>query len=86
MLLNDVNVIFEICVFFSDSFVYNYFKIAPPATRLVDFQFHWKLIQNFYLNDNECSKVHVDNTKIPLHLHQMLQVFSENDKIICKLI
>ncbi|XP_077290421.1 FHF complex subunit HOOK interacting protein 2A-like isoform X2 [Arctopsyche grandis] len=53
--------------------------IAPPATRLVDFQFHWKLIQNFYVSENVSTKVHVENTKIPLHLHQMLQFLVEEE-------
>ncbi|KAI8437406.1 hypothetical protein MSG28_011737 [Choristoneura fumiferana] len=47
--------------------------LAPPATRLEDFEYHWKMIINFYQNYDDNSKVHIEDTRIPHHLHQMLQ-------------
>lgn len=49
-------------------------QLAPPPTRLEDFEYHWKMILNFYQTYDDSTKVHVENTKIPHHLHQMLQV------------
>ncbi|KAM3962071.1 FHF complex subunit HOOK interacting protein 2A [Aphomia sociella] len=47
--------------------------LAPPATRLEDFEYHWKMILNFYQNYDDSIKIHVEDTRIPHHLHQMLQ-------------
>nr|XP_013189960.1 unnamed protein product [Amyelois transitella] len=54
--------------------------LAPPATRLEDFEYHWKMILNFYQNYDDNSKVHVEDTRIPHHLHQMLQLIVEEEK------
>ncbi|KAI5645840.1 retinoic acid induced 16-like protein domain-containing protein [Phthorimaea operculella] len=54
--------------------------LAPPATRLEDFEYHWKMILNFYQNYDDSTKVHVENTRIPHHLHQMLQLIVEEEK------
>lgn len=50
------------------------FQLAPPATRLEDFEYHWKMILNFYQNYDDGNKMHIEETRIPHHLHQMLQV------------
>ncbi|XP_059051964.1 FHF complex subunit HOOK interacting protein 2A-like [Achroia grisella] len=54
--------------------------LAPPATRLEDFEYHWKMILNFYQNYDDNSKVHIEDTRIPHHLHQMLQLIVDEEK------
>ncbi|CAH1636166.1 unnamed protein product [Spodoptera littoralis] len=54
--------------------------LAPPATRLEDFEYHWKMILNFYQNYDENNKLHVEETRIPHHLHQMLQLIVDEEK------
>ncbi|KAL4706368.1 hypothetical protein ACJJTC_018467 [Scirpophaga incertulas] len=54
--------------------------LAPPPTRLEDFEYHWKMILNFYQNYDESSKVHIEDTRIPHHLHQMLQLIVDEEK------
>lgn len=49
-------------------------QLAPPATRLEDFEYHWKLILNFYQNYDQNCKERVEETRIPHHLNEMLQV------------
>lgn len=53
--------------------------LAPPATRLEDFEYHWKLIVNFYQNYDESSKIHIEDTRVPHHLNQMLQLIVEEE-------
>lgn len=54
--------------------------LAPPATRLEDFEYHWKMILNFYQQYDDTSKVHVEDTRIPHHLQQMLQLIVDEEK------
>ncbi|XP_053616004.1 FHF complex subunit HOOK interacting protein 2A-like [Plodia interpunctella] len=54
--------------------------LAPPATRLEDFEYHWKMILNFYQNYDDNSKIHVEDSRIPHHLHHMLQLIVEEEK------
>ncbi|CAG5053508.1 unnamed protein product [Parnassius apollo] len=54
--------------------------LAPPATRIEDFQYHWKMIIHFYQNYDDNSKVHIEDTRIPHHLHQMLQLIVDEEK------
>ncbi|XP_026500097.2 FHF complex subunit HOOK interacting protein 2A-like [Vanessa tameamea] len=54
--------------------------LAPPATRLEDFEYHWKMVVNFYQNYEESSKVHFEDTRVPHHLHQMLQLIVDEEK------
>ncbi|XP_047994852.1 FHF complex subunit HOOK interacting protein 2A-like [Leguminivora glycinivorella] len=54
--------------------------LAPPATRLEDFEYHWKMIINFYQNYDDNSKGHIEDTRIPHHLHQMLQLIVDEEK------
>lgn len=49
-------------------------QLAPPASRLEDFEYHWKMVVNFYQSYDESSKLHIEETRVPHHLHQMLQV------------
>ncbi|CAH0731414.1 unnamed protein product, partial [Brenthis ino] len=54
--------------------------LAPPATKLEDFEYHWKMVVNFYQNYDETTKIHVEDTKVPHHLHQMLQLIVDEEK------
>ncbi|VVC96891.1 unnamed protein product [Leptidea sinapis] len=54
--------------------------LAPPASRFEDFEYHWKMVLNFYQNYDENSKVHIEDTRIPHHLHQMLQLIVDEEK------
>ncbi|XP_028166269.1 protein FAM160B1-like isoform X3 [Ostrinia furnacalis] len=54
--------------------------LAPPATRFEDFEYHWKMILNFYQNYDDSSKIHIEDTRIPHHLHQMLQLIVDEEK------
>ncbi|XP_047343199.1 FHF complex subunit HOOK interacting protein 2A-like isoform X3 [Vespa velutina] len=56
------------------------FKIAPPATPLQDFTYHWKQLMNFYINHlNDC-KVPIQTTSIPRHLDRLLELLLEEEK------
>ncbi|XP_037962467.2 FHF complex subunit HOOK interacting protein 2A isoform X1 [Plutella xylostella] len=54
--------------------------LAPPATRLEDFEYHWKLILNFYQNYDQNCKERVEETRIPHHLNEMLQLIVDEEK------
>ncbi|CAG4959407.1 unnamed protein product [Colias eurytheme] len=54
--------------------------LAPPASRYEDFEYHWKMILNFYQNYDESSKVHIEDTRVPHHLHQMFQLIVDEEK------
>ncbi|KPI98719.1 Protein FAM160B1 [Papilio xuthus] len=54
--------------------------LAPPASRLEDFQYHWKMIIHFYQNYDDCNKIHIEDTRIPHHFHQMLQLIVDEEK------
>ncbi|XP_045778838.1 FHF complex subunit HOOK interacting protein 2A-like isoform X2 [Maniola jurtina] len=51
--------------------------LAPPASRLEDLEYHWKMVVNFYQAYDESSKLHIEDTRVPHHLHQMLQLIVE---------
>ncbi|KAK2575817.1 hypothetical protein KPH14_007199 [Odynerus spinipes] len=54
--------------------------IAPPATPLQDFTYHWKQLMNFYVNHlNDC-KVPIQSTGIPRHLERLLEILLEEEK------
>ncbi|XP_023248616.1 protein FAM160B1 [Copidosoma floridanum] len=54
--------------------------IAPPATPLQDFTYHWKQLMNFYVNHLSDSKVLVETTGIPRHLECLLDLLLEEEK------
>ncbi|XP_013139635.1 PREDICTED: protein FAM160B1-like isoform X2 [Papilio polytes] len=54
--------------------------LAPPASRLEDFQYHWKMIIHFYQNYDDSNKIHIEDTRIPHHFHQMLQLIVDEEK------
>lgn len=58
------------------------FKLAPPPSQFQDFEYHWKLVKNFYSVEKSLPKVHLNDTNIPGHLEAMLQILiteQEND-------
>ncbi|XP_055640035.1 FHF complex subunit HOOK interacting protein 2A-like [Toxorhynchites rutilus septentrionalis] len=48
--------------------------LAPPPTALQDFDYHYKQVKNFYIADKTLPKIHINDTNIPVHLEQMLQI------------
>ncbi|XP_047511571.1 FHF complex subunit HOOK interacting protein 2A-like isoform X1 [Pieris napi] len=54
--------------------------LAPPATKYEDFEYHWKMIVNFYQAYDETTKVHIEDTRVPHHLHQMFQLIVDEEK------
>uniref|UniRef100_A0A182R111 FHF complex subunit HOOK-interacting protein C-terminal domain-containing protein n=1 Tax=Anopheles farauti TaxID=69004 RepID=A0A182R111_9DIPT len=48
--------------------------LAPPPTALQDFDYHYRLVKNFYVADKTVPKIHINDTNIPTHLDQMLQI------------
>ncbi|XP_045517766.1 FHF complex subunit HOOK interacting protein 2A-like isoform X2 [Pieris brassicae] len=54
--------------------------LAPPATKYEDFEYHWKMIVNYYQAYDETSKVHIEDTRVPHHLHQMFQLIVDEEK------
>ncbi|XP_039759708.1 protein FAM160B1-like [Pararge aegeria] len=51
--------------------------LAPPPSRLEDFEYHWKMVVNFYRTYDESGKLKMEDTRLPHHLHQMLQLLAE---------
>ncbi|XP_029173386.1 protein FAM160B1-like isoform X2 [Nylanderia fulva] len=54
--------------------------IAPPATPLQDFTYHWKQLMNFYVSHLTDCKVPVQNTNIPRHLDVLLEILLQEEK------
>ncbi|KAG7190263.1 hypothetical protein KM043_006382 [Ampulex compressa] len=54
--------------------------IAPPATPLQDFTYHWKQLMNFYVNHLTDCKVPIQTTGIPRHLDRLLALLLEEEK------
>lgn len=49
--------------------------MAPPPTALQDFEYHWKQVKCFYALDTSSQpKCHINDTNIPFHLEEMLQI------------
>ena len=55
-------------------------QIAPPATPLQDFTYHWKQLMNFYVNHLTDCKVPIQTTGIPRHLDRLLEILLEEEK------
>lgn len=55
-------------------------QIAPPATPLQDFTYHWKQLMNFYASHETDCKVSIENTGIPKHLDRLLDILLEEEK------
>ncbi|KAJ8686944.1 hypothetical protein QAD02_022738 [Eretmocerus hayati] len=53
--------------------------IAPPATPLQDFTYHWKQLMHFYVNHTNDAKLPVETTGIPRHLNHMLEILLEEE-------
>lgn len=54
--------------------------LAPPPTALQDFDYHYKLVKNFYVADKTLPKIHINDTNIPVHLEQMLQILIREEQ------
>ncbi|KAK1136954.1 hypothetical protein K0M31_001484 [Melipona bicolor] len=54
--------------------------IAPPATPLQDFTYHWRQLMNFYVNHLTDCKVPIQTTGIPRHLDRLLEILLEEEK------
>lgn len=63
---------------FIDIFIIS--QIAPPATPLQDFTYHWKQLMNFYVNHLTDCKVPIQTTGIPRHLDRLLEILLEEEK------
>lgn len=61
-------------------FFFYYSQIAPPATPLQDFTYHWKQLMNFYVNHLTDCKVPIQTTGIPRHLDRLLEILLEEEK------
>uniref|UniRef100_A0A7G3AP34 FHF complex subunit HOOK-interacting protein C-terminal domain-containing protein n=1 Tax=Lutzomyia longipalpis TaxID=7200 RepID=A0A7G3AP34_LUTLO len=48
--------------------------LAPPPTPQQDFEYHWRIVRNFYADDRDLPRVHITNTNVPVHLEEMLQI------------
>lgn len=57
-------------------------QLAPPPTALQDFDYHYKLVKNFYVADKTLPKIHINDTNIPVHLEQMLQILIREEQEI----
>lgn len=55
-------------------------QLAPPPTALQDFDYHYKLVKNFYVADKTLPKIHINDTNIPVHLEQMLQILIREEQ------
>lgn len=56
-------------------------QLAPPPTILQDFEYHWKHVKNFYATNESMPKVHVNNTNLPGHLEEMLNLLIEEENL-----
>ncbi|XP_053697178.1 FHF complex subunit HOOK interacting protein 2A-like [Sabethes cyaneus] len=56
--------------------------LAPPPTPLQDFDYHYRLVKNFYVADKSLPKIHINDTNIPVHLEQMLRILIEEEQRI----
>lgn len=56
--------------------------LAPPPTALQDFDYHYKLVKNFYVADKTLPKIHINDTNIPVHLEQMLHILIREEQEI----
>ena len=55
-------------------------QIAPPATPLQDFTYHWKQLVNFYASHETDCKLPIENTGIRKHLDRLLDILLEEEK------
>ncbi|XP_015585399.1 protein FAM160B1 isoform X2 [Cephus cinctus] len=55
-------------------------SIAPPATPLEDFTYHWKQLMNFYVNHLSDRKASIESSGIPRHLDRLLEILLTEEK------
>lgn len=75
-----ISIEYSILIFLNLKFTPLYFQIAPPATPLQDFTYHWKQLMNFYVSHLTDCKVPVQNTNIPRHLDILLEILLQEEK------
>ena len=51
---------------------------APETSLYEDFQYHWRAIMNYYIENND-EKTPINMTNIPNHLSQMLQILIQEE-------
>lgn len=54
--------------------------VAPDPTLFQSFEFHWKLIKNFYQKTRDKHEERVENTNIPHYLEQMLKILIREEE------
>ncbi|XP_015121114.1 protein FAM160B1-like [Diachasma alloeum] len=54
--------------------------IAPPATPLQDFTYHWKQLMNYYASHQTNCKLPIESTCIPQHLERLLEILLAEEK------
>ncbi|KAK0165152.1 hypothetical protein PV328_003698 [Microctonus aethiopoides] len=54
--------------------------IAPPATPIQDFTYHWKQLMNFYASHKSNCKLTIECTGIPQHLDCLVDILLDEEK------
>lgn len=55
--------------------------LAPPASLLEDFTYHWKMVMKFYVKRDAVSKTVIESTNIPSHMDQLLKILLEEEEV-----
>ncbi|GFG34105.1 hypothetical protein Cfor_10051, partial [Coptotermes formosanus] len=55
--------------------------MAPPASLLEDFTYHWKMVMKFYVKRDAVSKTVIESTNIPSHMDQLLKILLEEEEV-----
>ncbi|KAJ1521279.1 hypothetical protein ONE63_002960 [Megalurothrips usitatus] len=55
--------------------------LAPPPPPIEDLKYHWKLVMRFYAQRTIQSKCPIEETNIPPHLEQLLQILIAEDAL-----
>ncbi|XP_020712249.2 FHF complex subunit HOOK interacting protein 2A-like [Athalia rosae] len=58
------------------------YNVAPPATALDDFTYHWKQLMNFYVNHLTNCKLPIESTNIPHHLDRLLGILLSEENLL----
>lgn len=54
--------------------------LAPPASLLEDFTYHWKMVMKFYVKRDAVNRTVIESTNIPSHLEQLLQILLKEEE------
>ncbi|XP_011315541.1 protein FAM160B1 [Fopius arisanus] len=55
--------------------------IAPPATPIQDFTYHWKQLMNYYASHQTNNKLPIESTCIPQHLERLLELLLAEERM-----